>query len=180
MLVPGNKLGLTSRLPGKRFSLHRAQVLQQRLNDNCVLPLAGALSRVRQLSLQLLAHSKTGGHGGHTASVTQLCCDSIHVFQAQALDRMVAFDRDPGLENPVNRRFREFLSSCRRGGFLVCRLIAEGSGAPAASGTKLSRPAVFGMSGRSVQQFYVISLSSPSAHRRSEEHTSELQSLRHL
>ena len=81
---------------------------------------------------------------------------------AQALDRIVAFDRGPGLENPGNRRIREFLSSCRRGGFLICRPIAEGSGAPAASATKLSQPAVFGRSGRSVQHPYVTTIAAVS------------------
>src|ERR1039457_5243002 len=46
-LVPGNKLGLTPRLLGKRLSFHRTQVLHERLNDNCVLSLACAFSRVR-------------------------------------------------------------------------------------------------------------------------------------
>jgi hypothetical protein len=80
---------------------------------------------------------------------------------AKALDRVLTFDGGLGLEGSGSRRFREFLSSCRRGGFLICPAIADGSRVPAASGTKLSQPAVFGRSGRSVQHPYAISVSRP-------------------
>ena len=77
---------------------------------------------------------------------------------AQALDRILTSDRSLELEGPGNGRFREFLLFCRCGGFLICPAIADGPGAPAASATKLSRPAVFGRSGRSVQHPYVTTI----------------------
>ena len=85
---------------------------------------------------------------------------------AQALDRILTSDRSLEMEGPGNGWFREFLSFCRCGGFLICPAIADGPGAPAASATKLSQPAVFGRSGRSVQHPYAISASRPSAHPR--------------